>query len=429
MIFYNKFNRSLKLMSIGVISGMALLMLGGCGHADVKETVAEVTGEEKTEAVETALEAETEFSDMDTIAETAVGEYVTFGRYEQDNNPDNGAEPIEWMVLAHQDGRTLLLSRYGLDSAWYHAENVTVTWENCNLRSWLNTQFYYAAFNDAEKSQIVRITNENADGNKFWESIGRESDPSVTGGNDTQDNVFLLSLYEAQEYLGVSGEDNKAAGCKPTEYAKAQGVYVLGGLSWWWLRTPGMDICSAAVINDYGRATADFVYHEYKAPYAVRPAIWVGKGERGKATELAEYVEPGEKNTQASGNGNANELSTDGYSGLYSGSVQGKYYYVWLQEGTFTSVTSPVGTIRLLFEGNEPYTEGNALAQDESRNIYMGDVDDVYMITPGWNGENSSILTIDQDEFGKYSGKIFCFGVWLNKDTSLVYDGNTLKNK
>lgn len=40
--------------------------------------------------------------------------------------------------------------------------------------------------------------------------------------------------------------------------------------------------------------------------------------------------------------------------GAYS---PGKYYYVWLEMGEFLGIDAPVGTIRLLWEGNEPYTE------------------------------------------------------------------------
>ena len=42
----------------------------------------------------------------------SVGDIITFGHYEQDNNLDNGAEPIEWIVLDVQDGKALLLSKY-----------------------------------------------------------------------------------------------------------------------------------------------------------------------------------------------------------------------------------------------------------------------------------------------------------------------------
>ncbi|MBR6091085.1 MAG: serine/threonine protein kinase, partial [Anaerolineaceae bacterium] len=40
----------------------------------------------------------------------------TFGQYEQDNDPDNGMEAIEWQVLAVENGRALVISQYGLDA-------------------------------------------------------------------------------------------------------------------------------------------------------------------------------------------------------------------------------------------------------------------------------------------------------------------------
>ena len=45
----------------------------------------------------------------------AVGSVVTFGRYEQDNDLSNGPEPIEWTVLDVRDGKSLLISRFGLE--------------------------------------------------------------------------------------------------------------------------------------------------------------------------------------------------------------------------------------------------------------------------------------------------------------------------
>lgn len=190
-----------KLLSVGIVLVNVLSVLVGCGKSSenerisdtaIEDTIPETTVEETADAFS---DVATSISDMDAITDIAVGEYVTFGRYEQDNDSDNGPEPIEWMVLDHQDGRTLLLARYGLDASWYHVESADdVTWENCKLRSWLNTDFYNTAFNDTEKDLIVQITNENSDGTAFWESAGREVSSSV-GGNDTHDNVFLLSLY------------------------------------------------------------------------------------------------------------------------------------------------------------------------------------------------------------------------------------------
>ena len=49
-----------------------------------------------------------------------VGDIVQFGRYEQDNDLENGPEPIEWRVLEIKDQAALLLSRSILDLKSYH---------------------------------------------------------------------------------------------------------------------------------------------------------------------------------------------------------------------------------------------------------------------------------------------------------------------
>ena len=49
-----------------------------------------------------------------------IGDYVTFGTYEQDNNLKNGAEAIEWQVLDKKDCKVLLLSKYALDAKPYN---------------------------------------------------------------------------------------------------------------------------------------------------------------------------------------------------------------------------------------------------------------------------------------------------------------------
>lgn len=420
-----------KPLSVFAIIGITFPMLTGCGKVNKDEALPAATSTVETattmeDAEDTVSDEATPISGIDSISDSAVGDTVTFGSYEQDNDVSNGSEPIEWVVLALQDGRTLLLLRYGLDGMWYNTDRVEVTWEDCSLRRWLNTDFYNTAFNDTEKDLIVQITNENPDGITFWEAVGRTAELS-NGGNNTQDNVFLLSLYEAQEYLGLTADSNSDCRTTATLYADSQGAYSPGKECWWWLRSPGSEIRSAAVVKDSGSALSEFVYHEYKQPPAVRPAIWVGEGIHGEITDFPSIAEPAKDNIQDTSADNTSEISADGCGGLYSGSQQGKYYYVWLEMEEFSGIDAPMGTIRLLWEGNKPYTEGSELMQDVPHDFYMGEVDDVYMIKPGWNNEDLSILTIDEDEFGKYSGKIFCFGFWMNKDDSLIYDGTSLR--
>ena len=50
-------------------------------------------------------------------AEVKTGDIITFGRYSVD---DWDYSPIEWIVLAKEEARMLLLSRYGLDTQPYN---------------------------------------------------------------------------------------------------------------------------------------------------------------------------------------------------------------------------------------------------------------------------------------------------------------------
>ena len=90
-----------------------------------------------------------------------VGSIVTLGSYEQDNNFRDGAEPIEWIVLAAEQDRALLLSLYCLDCIEYN--NVSRGWKpwaGSLAREWLNGDFYQAAFSQTEKNSILSTYND-----------------------------------------------------------------------------------------------------------------------------------------------------------------------------------------------------------------------------------------------------------------------------
>ena len=204
-----------------------------------------------------------------------VGSIVTFGQYEQDNNIGNGPEEIEWIVLDVQDGKSLLLSRYGLDAKPYNTEYRDITWEECSLRAWLNNDFLKSAFTPIEQSAILltAVDNSKSQGYSGWET---------NGGNNTQDHLFLLSYAEANKYLGVTYSDrnNTRSRVVPTAYAKAQGAGIsdnnktadgeAAGL--WWLRSPGFSQDCAAGVGYYGSLSHYGVGNEN---VVVRPAFWL----------------------------------------------------------------------------------------------------------------------------------------------------------
>lgn len=200
----------------------------------------------------------------------AAGDTVTFGHYEQDNDLSNGSEPIEWIVLAAEEEKILLLSKYGLDAKRYHDQSVGITWEKCELRSWLNAGFLKSAFSPDEQSAILLTNVEN---NK---------------GNDTQDRVFLLSYREA--YGALLGDDSSRK-CQATPYAVNNGAYTsMSGNCKWWLRSPG-DLNTAIRVDSNGSHHFQYVSYENGC---VRPAIWLSLDSEIVASESFEIKIEGE---------------------------------------------------------------------------------------------------------------------------------------
>ena len=199
---------------------------------------------------------------------STVGNAVAFGTYEQDNNHSNGAETIEWIVLAVQDKKSLLISRYGLDTHAYHSSSEDVTWETCELRSWLNGTFMNTAFSAAEQSAILMTTVDNSDRQG-------DSEYNTNGGNNTNDKLFPLSFAEAGKYFSNAVDRM----CVPTDYAIAQGGYASN--CWapdgrttclWWLRSPGYYQYSAMITGLSGRYGSIFATNDSAC---VRPAFWL----------------------------------------------------------------------------------------------------------------------------------------------------------
>lgn len=196
-----------------------------------------------------------------------VGGIIKFGKYEQDNNISNGKENIEWLVLAKENGKVLLISDKALDCKPYNTNDEDVTWETCSLRAWLNDDFLKEAFNAKEQAKIL-TAKISADANS-----GFDTDP----GKETKDKVFLLSVKEANKYFN---DDNERA-CIPTDYAKEHGAYTSTifvkndmNTCGWWLRSPGNEQNKATTV--IGDGSIDSYYNRVnKDNVSVRPAIWI----------------------------------------------------------------------------------------------------------------------------------------------------------
>ena len=218
------------------------------------------------------------------------GSIVTFGNYPQ---ATNDPEPLQWRVLEIDSTKqkVFLLSEYVIDVKPYEAIKKSVTWETCSLRAWLNSDFMDAAFSADEKQRIVTTHLTNPD-NAF---------NGTSGGNDTDDNVFLLSLDDARnpayftkgaEITGIplseatdplpnqSARDARTA--KATTYAVNKNVLNtspdecanVACSTQWWLRSPGYDESYGAHVGAWGDAPDDG-RRANNDRLGVRPALWV----------------------------------------------------------------------------------------------------------------------------------------------------------
>ena len=191
----------------------------------------------------------------------AQGKRAQFGRYEQ----GSGIKPIEWRVLERSGNRILLITEYAIDCKQYHgAIRNDTTWEECNLRKWLNHEFLNMAFDETERI-LIADTKCSADQNPKY---------STSSENATTDKIFLLSIPEAEKYF-KSKEDRKAA---PTAYAKKQGAWTdktaAGEACYWWLRSFSYHRGRAPRVYSDGSVNCidDNVCRDY---ICVRPALWI----------------------------------------------------------------------------------------------------------------------------------------------------------
>ena len=205
----------------------------------------------------TTAKVESSSQKKDKNPEYKVGETIEFGNYPQDK--DGTEKPIEWIVMKNEGNQVLLLSKYVLDAKSYNEELEAVTWETSDIRQWLNNEFYTTAFNKSEKAKIQTSLIKNE----------YNSEHGTSGGNDTEDKVFLLSEKEAETLF--SNDDERIA--KATGYAEKSGAYVNEKKeAVWWLRSPGDDSNVAAEV-DCGGCIYEYGCYVDRSIDGVRPTL------------------------------------------------------------------------------------------------------------------------------------------------------------
>lgn len=220
---------------------------------------------------------------------------VYFGRYWQnDTNKDGVAdkedkqEPIKWRVLSVDGNDAFLLADKNLERQPYNdVVKGYMTWRVCTLRSWLNA--YDASANESRKD----YSEDSFIGNAFTAEeqtaimttkVVNESNPykGTSGGLDTNDKIYLLSISEATnnsygfyfDYNPGSSGAGRLSGLRVgnTAYVSEGTVYA------WWLRSPGSQTNYACEVycgdSPLGNGYTDWGgYLVYRTDRAVRPVL------------------------------------------------------------------------------------------------------------------------------------------------------------
>ena len=228
-----------------------------------------------------------------------IGDMITFGSYEQDNDLTNGKEPITWRVLDYNSQKRIafVLSEKALDTRAFNEDNSSgCTYDRSTIRSWLNgydkaqndlkknfttNNFIDTAFTPEEQDRIAKtlvVPDKNPKANENPEY-------NYVTGYTTEDKIFLLSITEVNQYLKTAS-DRQA---DTTRYVVKKGARVVSSVShkdtengtcndphcWalWWLRTNGQyTTYKTYVYNSTISVNGNFLAISHMS---VRPALWV----------------------------------------------------------------------------------------------------------------------------------------------------------
>lgn len=189
-----------KIVSMLTLTAVIISSFAGCGNNSDSSVNSKNETSNTTSSQSAGTPDESTSNDnTDNQSTFKVGDMVTFGSYEQDNDNANGLEPIKWQVMDISDGKALLISCYILDNIEYNeSEGIYGTgnsesnpWSQSYVYSWLNKDFAQTAFSEDELKIITDTTDYSVTdeyGALEGELIG---------------SVFLPSYDEITKYFGT----------------------------------------------------------------------------------------------------------------------------------------------------------------------------------------------------------------------------------
>ena len=274
-----------------IMLAFAMLLLSGCGKQ--AESTEVITEESNTEEPEPAT---TEALETVTLKDAEIGDIVQMGTYEQDGDAET-EDPICWDVLDKDGDAVLLISHDVIAYQRFSDSRKCVIWEDSEIRTWLNQEFYAEAFDEEEQASIRETTLENLSTVGFAAHVDPSGDVQVRESRpDTKDKIFLLSWKEAEQYYGNRLTDASVLGRRPSRAVLQKRKAIFTDLIIeelpamypysrhlpdgterlpWMLRSIGMKDYTILVIVYEGKWDQD-----YPDSYnGVRPVMWVNVGD------------------------------------------------------------------------------------------------------------------------------------------------------
>lgn len=259
MIAANKYDRAIDLIDSGDYKA-AYALLDGLSYRDSEEKLQSMKSQHP----------------QIFLAGADVGDTVTFGTYEQNNNYSDGNESIEWIVIDKQEDKIMVVSKCIIAMQPFNTTNEGhISWEKCTLRKWLNNDFLNEAFSDAEKKLISDTTVSNT------EYLARGLSYSTTD-HLTTDKVFLLGENERDMLSSVDAlkgivTESVIALFSDAANSDVANINPSNFEPLWWLRTTWEDAVDCQASVAYG---ASYDEHEHdtcnvEESAGVRPAMWI----------------------------------------------------------------------------------------------------------------------------------------------------------
>lgn len=276
-------NKGMK--KTGVLGFVILCLLSGCAQQSTESTEATTVAAVEAEVLETVA-----------LKDAEIGDIVQMGTYEQDGDPET-EDPICWDVLDKDGDAVLLISHDVIAYQRFSDSRKCVIWEDSEIRTWLNQEFYAEAFDETEQASIRETTLENPSTVGFAAHVDPSGDVQVRESRpNTKDKIFLLSWKEAEQYYGNRLTDASILGRRPSRAVLQKRKAIFTDLIIeelpamypysrhlpdgterlpWMLRSTGMKDYTIFVIGYEGKWDQD-----YPDSYnGVRPVMWVNVGD------------------------------------------------------------------------------------------------------------------------------------------------------